>query len=228
MAQSQTNLYNMALSAVGSRAKISLPTENSRAAEECQIWYDSARQTVLRAAHWQAAKKYFRLSLLNTRSDSAAWLATDPEPGWIYQYSAPSDMLAARNLSGFERFTVGTDFTTNVRSIECDIEDALLHYTFDQTDLSLWDASLYQAIAFALASFIAEPLTGKRSRVRDVTDKANAIIREARAQTLNEMSGRIEYLAEWHEARGFSGGVSSARYIYPFGNLISGTGAAVV
>ncbi len=228
MTQSQTNLYNMALSACGARAKISAPTENSRPAEECEIWYESARQTVLRAAHWQSAKKFFRLGLLATRSDSSAWTTADPEPGRLYQYAAPADMLQARNLTTFERFSVGTDFNSLVRTIECDTEDALLHYTFDQTDLSLWDPGLYQAVAYALAAFIARPLTGKRARTQDIAAEANAIIREARAQTLNEQDGRIEFLAEWHEARGFSGGASKTKYIYPYGNLIAGTGASVV
>lgn len=228
MAQSQTELYNLALSAVGARKTVSAPTENSREAEQCNLWYGSVRANIFRAAHWGSIKRFARLGLLVERDTAADWVTTDPEPGFIYSYSLPVGCVAARYLSTFERFTTGVYYSTNVRALFTDMEDAVLCYSFDQTNTALWDHSLYLAVAYGLAAHICLPLSGKPERASGLIKASNAIIAEARAQSANEQQGTIETLPEWITTRGYKGSPSTTRYFAPFGEYLSMMGAPVV
>ena len=46
---SEVQVYNLALNAVGERSNISSPTEQSRPAEVCSLWYSPVRDQVLAA-----------------------------------------------------------------------------------------------------------------------------------------------------------------------------------
>ena len=59
---SEIQIYNLALNAVGERSNISLPTENSRQAEVCRLWYSPIVEQVLAAAPWAEATKYTYLA----------------------------------------------------------------------------------------------------------------------------------------------------------------------
>lgn len=80
MAQDLVSLYNMACSAIGTKARISLPTEKSREAEICQLWYPTVRDTVLSAAHWSSARAVASLALLADRDLNVGWVDVIPRP----------------------------------------------------------------------------------------------------------------------------------------------------
>lgn len=228
MPQSQVDLYNLALSACGSRDSVALITENTNGARFCNRWYEPVRRHVYAAAHWPTLKRHARLGLLQERNTAADWVSTDPDPGWVYAYSAPNDMVAARHLSTYERFSTGVYPSMNVRAVFCDTEDAILTYTKDETDLSLLDAGLYMCFVYGLAMHIARPLTGKADRSKELAEMANRLIAEARASAANESAGFIDSLPEWISRRGYSGGTNSVRYVAPYGTMFSATGAPVV
>jgi hypothetical protein len=66
-------LYNLALDTVGARATISLPTEQSREAEVCNLWFPNIRDQVLASAAWPEATKMARLAQLATQ-EGDTWL----------------------------------------------------------------------------------------------------------------------------------------------------------
>ena len=53
---------NMALSRLGTRARIADPQEDSVEAQHCAIWFDPARDAALRAHDWNFARRYLRLA----------------------------------------------------------------------------------------------------------------------------------------------------------------------
>lgn len=223
MAKSETEIYNLALDAVGTRSKVSLPTEDSREAQTCNRWFDRVRDQVLRAAHWPTAKAYQRLALVVERDDTVDWVNTDPEPGYRFAYGYPVDMLAPRYFSTFEPFEVGVS-TINKRLIMANAETPVLIYTKRQVNIDVWDEGLYWAIVHALAAHIALPLHGKTVRARKAQEDANAIIMQARENSSNVGERMLESVPDWISARGYAEPQQRQRFLHPFGPLIQHVG----
>jgi hypothetical protein len=231
MAQSQLNLYNMAVSVCGADFTISATNESTVPAEVCELWYENTRQTILRAAHWNSAKRYFRLVEEAERDTAADWVSTDPEPGYAYSYEVPSNMLAARYLSTFEQFSLGYETDQKIISANTGSDTAsetpILCYTVDVTDVTLYEPDLYQAMIYGLAGHICMPLTGKTQRARNIFALANQILFDARAATANEMHRLMQYQASRMAARGFNQ-TTYEPFIYPYGAVFTQTGAPLV
>src|SRR5690606_2284091 len=224
---SEVEIFNEALSAIGVRSSISLPDEQSREAEVCRLWYPTVRRLVLRAAPWHSARTASRLGLLAERSDNAAWTPDDPEPGYRFAYGQPSDLLHPNWLTTYNRF-VQALYKGSQKAIMTNEPDAILIYTKDLTNVSLWDAGLRMAVVQGLASYIAMQLTGKRERSRDAQAQANDIILRARAMDANSQEDQYESIPDWIVARGYSQYNPVPRYVFPYGPLIAVAGADVI
>lgn len=218
----ETQLYNLALDTIGARANISLPTEQSRAAEACNRWYGSIRDQVLASAPWPEATKMARLSLLATQDadEDSVWADGDPRPDLLNSYALPSDYLHAQYLTDYQSFTIQSYGTDN-RALMFSGETPILIYTFRQTRISLWSPQLQMAIMQALAARICIPLTGKTSRAKLLIEQANQHILAAREAAANMGNERLDSVPDWISARGFTGSVPQTRYFYPFGSLLS-------
>lgn len=223
MAQDEVSIYNLATSAAGARNNIALPNEASREAELCRLWFGPVRDQVLRAAPWPNTRAFSRLAVLAERDPDLEWTASDPEPGLLYSYAVPSDMVYPRYLSTFERFTYGVydNSGTDVQAIQTNTANAILYYTKRQTNIGLWDSQLYFAIAYALSAHITMPLTGKPQRALNAARMANDLIMQARVNAANSDEESYETIPEWISARGYAGSYPATRYIYPNGALIS-------
>lgn len=221
MATDEVGIYNLALSEVGAKSSVASTTEKSRAAELCNMWYQTVVEVVLRAAPWPSATGVKRLALLKERDDSKAWAEGDPDPGWRYVYSTPSDMLRPRYLSTYDRFTVS--LYNDSQAIMTSVEKAILIYTKRQLQVKAWDPQLKMAIVKALAAHIAMPLQGKPARAQKIAESANNIIMEARQAAANEDEALHESMPDWFIARGYGYSTNYQRYVYPFGPLIQVT-----
>jgi hypothetical protein len=232
MAQSQLALYNMALAACGQDYTLSAVNEESVAAELCELWYENTRQMILRAAHWNSARRFSRLTEEAERDESEDWVAADPNPGWYFSYDLPTSMLAARYLTDFSQFDIGYD--DNGKVLNCNVggteavDAPVLCYTVDVTDVTLWEPDLYQAVIYGLAGNITMPLTGKVNRARANFELANAILLQARAANANERYQNMQQWPETLQIRGHIGPVATNAYVAPYGSLFSSTGAPVV
>ena len=97
---SEITIWNEALSAMGARARVSSPTENSPQARECALRYSSVRDTLLRSAPWDFAERTISAGLLkaapgteeNTES-AGPWSTNWPPPPWLYMYLYPADCV---------------------------------------------------------------------------------------------------------------------------------------
>lgn len=214
-----TTLYNLALDKIGARNKIALPSEQSREAEACNLWYPNIRDQILASAPWPEATKMARLALLSTQEDDS-WSVGNPRPDLQNSYALPADLLRPQYISNYESFSIQS-FDSENRALMTNAASPVLVYTFRQTLLSMMSPDLQMAIMHGLAASICMSLTGKTSRVKLLIDQANSVIisaREAAANTDNEM---FDSVPDWITARGYSGGITSPRFFYPFGGLLT-------
>jgi hypothetical protein len=220
----KVEIFNLALSAMGTRNRVSSPTEASTEARECLLWYDVVRRQVLCAAPFQEATGNSRLALQAERV-APEWTAPDPDPGWRFAYSTPDDMLRPRHLSTYESFIMSTS-AINERRIVANTEQAILVYTKDQPNIDMWSPALVGAVTYGLASAVCMKLGGKMDRVQLVAQQANSLLMEARVYEGNVDDYQLESLPPWLAARGVPSSTST-RYIYPYGPMFAGTGVPV-
>lgn len=223
MATSEVDIYNLALSAVGTRSSVSSPTENSREAEICNLWFPRVRDFILRSAPWPSAKGYRRLTVLAERDFSAPWVSGDPDPEFRFAYAVPSSMLTPRYLYGFGRFalSVYTSQQGSTRALMTDQRDAILCFTRRETNVALWDQQLLMAVVNALAAVIAMPLHGKPDRAAAAAEQANSYILEARVTNANTDQVQYESVPSWIAARGYGDRAPDAKFVYPDGPMFS-------
>lgn len=220
MSDSLVTLYNQALSAAGTRGKVSLPTEASREADLCNLWYETIRDSVLGAAFWPSCRKHVRLSVLAERNFSLDWTTGDPSPIWRFAYAAPSDMLRPRYLTSFQRFSyeLHSDSTMAIMANE---EKAILQYTFRQDNVDIWDSSLRLAMTYTLGAHMCMPLHAKPARAKELLAQAQALVDSARVITANQMNERYESVPTWIAARGYGDQQEATVYLYPYDQLQS-------
>lgn len=219
-----TSLYNLACDACGARARISTPTEQSREAEACNLWFPAIRDQVLASARWPEATKMQRLAQLGLNDSDDVWIEGEPKPGYAYIYAIPADCLRPQYVTDYSQFDI-QHFNDESRGLHTNLLAPILVYTFRQEIISLWSAELKMAVMYGLAANICTPLTGKPSRSRQLLQMANTNIiaaRETAANTTNEIQ---ESVPDWITARGYSGAPVATRYYYPFGSLLSGVGS---
>lgn len=215
---SEVQVYNLALNAVGERSNISSPTEASRPAEVCHLWYSAVRDQILSAAPWPEALKIAYPALLATTDDEDAWLPTEPRTGYTYVYAMPSDALRPRYISDFSRFLY-TSYNDQ-RALHSNTASAILAYTMRLENVALWDPELQMAVVYGLAANIVMPLSGKPARAKMLADKANELILNARVSAANSNNETFESVPDWIVARGFN--VSApTRYFHPYGGLLT-------
>lgn len=215
---SEVQVYNLALNAIGERSNVSSPTEQSRAAEVCNLWYSPVRDQILSAAPWPEATKIAYLPLLAVQDDEDSWLETEPRTGYAYVYGMPSDALRPRYTSDFSRFLF-TNYDGQ-RALHSNTESAILAYTSRLENVALWDSELQMAIVYGLAAHICMPISGKTSRAKVLAEKANELITAARVSAANSNNESYESVPDWIVARGFNH-APAQRYFHPYGSLLS-------
>lgn len=213
-------LYNLALDTVGARNNVSLPTEASREAEDCTLWFPVIRDQVLASASWPEATKMARLAQLSTQDDET-WDSGEPRPDLLYTFAAPPDMLRPQYFSDYQKFAVQSYGSDGQKAFMTNSSSPILIYTFQQTSINAWSSELYMAIMQGLAARICVPLTGKTSRAKMLIDQANQLIMAARESAANMNSEKLDAIPDWIAARGFVDSMQQQLFVYPFGPLLA-------
>lgn len=214
MAVDVISVWNMAVSACGNKADISTEDENTKAANLCRLWYPLVRDNVIKAGDWPSARKHDYLALKATRDETKTWTKSDPAPGWKFAYAQPSDMLAPRHLHSYSRFE--RSWLDDANTIVTNQEQAILHYMFQQKDVTKWDADLEQAIVLNLAHAICQQLTGTRSLTESLQGRAQEALLRGQTATANENDQIVEGEVSWFNSRGFSDHSSDTKFIWPY------------
>lgn len=154
-------IANMALSKVGARSTIESLDDPVPTANQCKLWYDPSREQALKVFNWSFAKK---------RQALAASTVAPPAGLWGFRYLYPVDCIVARlvvNPLGRQADPIPYEIETvkfagaDVKTILTDHEEAVLKYTFDVMDTTLFTTYFTELLATLLASKIAFSLTGK-------------------------------------------------------------------
>lgn len=207
----QTHIANMALSHVGARGTIESLNEQSVEAMSCRLWYDLARVTTLEAQDWTFARKKVELALDGD----------DAPLDWTYRYQYPGDCIKARSIvtptamnyvdetyyfSGW-RYSPDTppfEIELNswgVKTVVTDTPEAVLRYTADISDTTLFSRNFIFAMSYGLASMIAVKLTGKVAIKQECEEMFLKSVRNAAAIDANEGIDRAPREATWITAR---------------------------
>jgi len=188
------DIWNAALFNATAKSSIASLAEQSAEAAACALRYPSIVRTVLRDTDWNCVRRRITLDEV---AEGAVW-----PPSWTYMYVYPADCLRVRGfdlglpLAGFPNWTMVdyevADDATAGRSILLNIADPVMIYTSYALDLvngsyeAKFDASLREALGWALAAAIAGPLTGSRAIADAVKAEAKSMIDQARAANANE------------------------------------------
>lgn len=167
------SICNLALGLIGERAVTSVsPPDNTARAILCNQFYDPVRRAVLRSHPWNCAKKQAAIPAS----------ATPPLFTWSFAYPQPSDFVRMFDEPDQDRpewELMGNLILTN------DGPPLNLVYIYDLMDPTRFDPLLIEALAHALATDIAVPLTQDRSKRADlaaITEGKLSIARLAGAQ----------------------------------------------
>lgn len=161
---SVVQLCNMALSHIGSEARVSSisPPDGSVEAGLCATFYDQARTEMLEPGAWPFALK--RAALATTTNESTAW---------AYAYVKPADCLRPiRVLQAGSTLTVfnqddaayspndqdGANFDVEGGVLFSNEPNAVLVYVRDITDTTWFTPSFVSALSYHLASYVAGPI----------------------------------------------------------------------
>jgi len=219
MAQTQTELFQLASSHIGNRGTLTNPTKDSKRWASFKVWEPFAVKLVLAAGHWPAARAEFKLNLHAERSDNMDWTAGDPAPGHKYTYNLPDDMLRPRQLSSGMRFLLGVRGDDKV--LHTGDPAPILEYTKYETNYGLYDNDLFITVSYVLAAFCANSLSGRDRDVVRLGERANRMIMETRSAVLNVDDEPVKAISSWHRARGVIRAPEPSRYVYPYGELFN-------
>lgn len=209
-AASPVVIANMALGNIGARDTIESFDEQSIEARTAKFWYPKSRQSVLEAYDWSFARVRVALSLDEE----------DPPDDWYFRYGLPADCLKARRITNNMQspgwadwptaWTVDPDSTPfsielnadkTRRTLLTNMEAAVLMYTCDMIDTSLFTSMFVDALTYKLASDMAMRITGKAS-VREQNYKQYVFaVRDAAANDANEDQQKKPRDAEWIRGR---------------------------
>lgn len=201
MAESKTNVCNLAVSHLGSAKEIGdIVTENSQEARACRRFFDQVNDELTRGFAWPFLKRFKTLDLVEA----------NPTTEWAFAYRYPSTCKYARRiLSGTRNdsrqsrvpYLIGADDTGKL--IYSDKPAAVLEYTTRSDDISRWPADFVQAFAYRLAAYIAPRITGGDPNKLGQTALSlfNASIEIAMAASLNEQQDEEPVESEYIRAR---------------------------
>lgn len=214
---SEIGVYNLALNAVGELANVSSPTEPSRRAEVCRLWYELVRDQALEAAPWPEATSIKTLTLASVRDDDE-WEVGEPAPGFMYSYVLPVDCLRPQYLTDFAPFELTTQ--GGVKLFHCNDINPILRYTANQPDVALWSNNLLMAVAYGLAGHISQPITGRTNQTANLIQRSNDYILAARVNSANQRNQQYESVPDWIVGRGYAT-PARQQFFYPMGSLLS-------
>lgn len=181
---STVEICNIALSNLGDQLITSLTEANARA-RACNLRFNDTRDAVLRSHPWNCAM-------------SRATLAVSGTPDWGYtnSFALPTDCLRVLDVEDPD-----TEWKIEGRNIVSDGSTIKIRYIAQITDTTLFDSTLVQAIALKLAWEIAETLTGNIDLKREMWQKYQFAISEARSNDAMEGTPEKIEADEWLLAR---------------------------
>lgn len=211
---SPIDICNMALAHIGERSDINSidPPEASVEAQRCAQFYPMTRRTLLALHPWSFATKRFTANDLSP--------ANDVPQAWAYAYGLPSGVIRITGVydpadwrdetyADQIAYEIGSD-SSGPRILFCNVPDAIIRYTFDQTDSTFYPPLFVEALAWLLAGKLAGPTIKGTEGMRvaqGATQTGMAWALKAAAEDANQSASRKiraddRHRAPWMDARG--------------------------
>jgi len=211
---SPVDICNLALSHIGERSDINSidPPEASTEAQRCAQFYPMTRKTLLAMHPWSFATKRVAAASLSPSEDIPLT--------WLFVYGLPSDALRITGVydPGEWRDETYADHTayeigssgTGVKVLYSNIENAVIRYTFDQTDTTLYSPLFVEAFSWLLAGRLAGPTikgtegmkVGQGATQQGMAWAAKAAAEDANQAASRKVSDDNQHRAPWIESRG--------------------------
>ena len=199
-----TDIGDMALSRLGTRATIADLTENSTEARQLNIWYETVRDELQSLVDW------------NFNRVSQALAASGAPPArWAASYAYPSDCLRMRRLDfGGASWVAGSPVTGfEIASdgsgtfLYCNEDQVSAVYAQRVTDPARFTPGFILAFVDCLAASVALAITQKADLAEHLARRAQERIERAMADSANEgmMPGDVDRLPQSLRVRGFDG-----------------------
>jgi hypothetical protein len=205
------DIYNMALSRLGTKSTVAATTENSVEAEQLSIHYANARDCVLAGYDWGFARRSLTLA---RRTETAP-------TGWSYLYSYPTNCARFRGIGNplsfpvipFKILSIEDSGGNDVKAIAINLTSAEGWFTKIITNTELFDPMFVNALAWELASRVALPITQKESIWQRCVQMATATIPMAAAVNGNEGTDSVnEFDPDFMREAGFTTVSTSESY----------------
>ena len=200
---SKLDAFNQALGLTGGRNKLTATSDNTRGAEQCNQWWDSAVEVVMNATTWPELRRTQSLALIAERTLGQDWTDQLPLPGWRYAYTPPANYIKLTRLitdsnycpaQGFQ-YALGTivvqddgpPITTEVVSaLFCNVSPAIMQYSVNESDTNAWSRELFDSIVYELAARIAPGLSNSDNTIRLRRLEADAMLEKHEVRRANE------------------------------------------
>jgi hypothetical protein len=181
----ETSICNLALAKLGISPIMAL-TDQSKQAQFCNRFYVQTRDEVLQSHRWNFA---MRRSTLNR-------LSTAPSSEWDYAYQLPVDCLRVVQLNGYEPTERLGEFSVEADQLLADAEEANVRYVARVEDASFYHPLFVHALATALASRLAGPLTGCSNLPQELLQEYEALT-GPKARMADAFEERIQRKMPW-------------------------------
>lgn len=182
--QSAVEICNVALSTYLGARPITAMEQPTPEAEACRLHYNRVRRSLLERADWTFA----------ARRAVLARLADNDRSAWTYRYARPADMLKLRWVNAGA--LVGTGYAVGqnpdaIREISADaiyshMPGAVIEYTADVDDTTLFPPSFGDALAASLAAAIAMPITRDGAKMQAAQENAAMLLEQAIVNDANQ------------------------------------------
>jgi len=180
---SKTDIYNMAILELGISGIIQNGTLNSdNKAIILNVFYETARDDVLKSFDWNFAEKYKELALSTEQSLS---------PEFSYTFDYPADCLCARDLfvkdgdNQPKKFKLSAD-SNGQRTILTEVNPCVLRYTRKVENEALFTDEFSSLLAIYLAGLAGKALTGSEQKASSAIQKYKDKVRAARISNAQE------------------------------------------
>lgn len=199
---SAVDICNLALSHISNRARVSSidPPDKTIEGKHCATFYPLARDTALEAStHWRFARTRAELASLTALADGE----------WGFAYALPTSFIkaikvvppgAAKDHPG-EDFVIETVIDSEGNSddvLYTNVDEAVLHYIFRETNTGRYSPLFVSAVSWLLASYLAGPIIKGRTGTTYQKGAYEVYITElnkAKASQLNQRQESDEYKA---------------------------------
>ena len=160
-----TGIWNMAIGLVGG-SPVTGPADDTVEAEQCDLFYDNAREVCLESRDWTFAAK--------TRQLAKDAVAVSTE--FAYSFTLPSDCLVVRAVTSDAKLRQPVVYQKDGNAIVTDEATVYIKYTKDITTTTLFSPSFRTAVAHKLAEFISPVLTGDKVLKRTLNQESGELL----------------------------------------------------